>query len=79
MKSWYSPTNPFRSVTQMSTVESLDEIQLLTTTLAEEGYYAPAASVSDRMIRSVLKVDDPLMAFLKVASYRYLLLASQTS
>ena len=65
-KSWYSPTNPFRSVTQMSTVESLDEIQLLTTTMAEEGYVA-AASVSDRIPRSVLKVDDPLMAFLKVA------------
>jgi hypothetical protein len=65
-KSWYSYTQPFRSVTQMSTVESLDEIQLLTTTMTEEGY-APAASVSDRIPRSVLKVDDPLMAFLKVA------------
>ncbi len=66
-KSWWSHTNPFRSVTQMSTVESLDEIQLLTTTLAEEGY-TTAASVSDRIPRSVLKVDDPLLAFLKVAS-----------
>lgn len=66
-KSWYSHTQPFRSVTQMSTVESLDEIQLLTTTLAEEGRYETADSVSDRIPKSVLNVDDPLMAFLKVA------------
>lgn len=62
-KSWYSGTTPFASVTQMAVVESSNEVQLLTM----DGGDVTAAS-SDRFPLSSFTTNDPLSAFVAVAS-----------
>ncbi len=61
-KSWYSPTTPFASVTQIAMVESSNEVQLLTTA----GGDLTTVS-SDRIPLSSFTPDDPLSAFFAVA------------